>query len=334
MTAINFYQLKEKDKLNIFNEVAKKVPLPLASIEKDWWVVQTLDMVFQMEAAPHLVFKGGTSLSKAWGLIERFSEDIDLALSREFLGYSGNISRTQVGKLRDASFKYISETFLPELKELFYQKGIDDVKIELIEVKTPDQDPVKIAINYTSITQQSNYVPPRVVLEIGSRAMREPYTDKEFCSFVGAIFKEQAFADSNIIIPCVNPERTYLEKLFLLHEEFQRPKEKIRVNRLSRHLYDIQRISNTEFAKEAISNKALYTSIVEHRKHFSKLGGVDYTTHFPPQLNPFPSEELLDQWERDYQDMQNEMIYGKSLSFVDLLEDLKRVVREINGKIF
>jgi hypothetical protein len=129
MTAIQFHQLKKADKLRIFTEVTRKVPLPLAAIEKDWWVVQTLGMVFQMEASPFLVFKGGTSLSKAWGLIERLSEDIDLTLDREFLGYSGTISRTQVGKLRDASFKYISETFLPELKDLFFKNGINDIGI-------------------------------------------------------------------------------------------------------------------------------------------------------------------------------------------------------------
>lgn len=119
MSAIAFYQLQGQDKSRIFNEIHEDLPIPPASIEKDWWVVQTLALVFQTSAAPHLVFKGGTSLSKAWGIIERFSEDVDLALSYEFLGFSANSSRTQITKLRDASFKYISETFLPELRQVF-----------------------------------------------------------------------------------------------------------------------------------------------------------------------------------------------------------------------
>ncbi len=89
MTAIKFFQLNQAEKNEIFLENQKDIPLPTASIEKDWWVVQTLDVVFKMEAAPHLVFKGGTSLSKAWGIIERFSEDVDLALSRNFWGSAG-----------------------------------------------------------------------------------------------------------------------------------------------------------------------------------------------------------------------------------------------------
>jgi len=87
-----FYKLPDKEKLLLFTQLKQEVNLPLPSIEKDWWVVQTLALVFKMEAAPYLVFKGGTSLSKAWNIIERLSEDVDLALSREFLGFEGKIS--------------------------------------------------------------------------------------------------------------------------------------------------------------------------------------------------------------------------------------------------
>ena len=93
MTALKFFQLTKAEKSELINEIQRVTPLPPASIEKDWWVVQTLALVFQMEVAPYLVFKGGTSLSKAWNIIERLSEDVDLALSREFLGFEGKISR-------------------------------------------------------------------------------------------------------------------------------------------------------------------------------------------------------------------------------------------------
>lgn len=117
------------------------------------------------------------------------------------------------------------------------------------------------------------------MLEIGGRSLRDPYSLRKFSSLVGECFGDKAFADKPVEIPCVNPERTFLEKLFLLHEEFQRPKEKIRVDRLSRHLYDIERISTTDFAKKAYEDKELYKTIVEHRERLSKLGGVDYTSH-------------------------------------------------------
>ncbi len=334
MSAINFHQLVRDDKIRIFSEIQKQISIPPASIEKDWWVVQTLAVVFGMEAASHLVFKGGTSLSKAWGIIERFSEDVDLALSYEFLGFSENISPTQVGKLRDVSFQYISGKFLPELREGFSRNGFAGVQIELTGVESPDQDPVKIAIQYPSVTTQSQYILPQVVLEIGSRAMRDPYTNREFCSFVGERYAGQPFADSNISVPCVNPERTFLEKLFLLHEEFQRPVEKIRVKGLSRHLYDIYRIWQEGYGEIALENPVFYASVVNHRKRFTKLGGVDYHSHFPPKLNPIPPDHLLKAWEDDYKTMQQEMIYGEKLPFAELMTEILKIVEGINSLKF
>lgn len=331
---MNFYSLPKKEREFIFKQIHEDIPISPAAIEKDWWVVQTLKLVIQMEAAPHLVFKGGTSLSKAWGIVERFSEDVDLALSYEFLGFSANSSRTQITKLRDASFQYISKRFLPELRQAFNENGFKDVDIELTEVESPDQDPVKILIRYPTVTEKSQYIQPEVKLEIGSRTMREPFTQREFCSFVGEKFAGRTFADEKITIPTVNPERTFLEKLFLLHEEFQRPNEKIRVKGLSRHLYDIYRISKTGYAIKAMENPELYISIVNHRERFTRLNGVDYTSHFPPNLKPIPPNHLLNEWEDDYKKMQREMIYGETLNFESLIEELKKIVVSINSLSF
>lgn len=327
---MNFNDLSNHDKLIVLTLTSEEIKLPRVSIEKDWWVIQTLSMVFRMSTAPYLVFKGGTSLSKAWGIIDRFSEDVDLALSREFLGFSGTISATQVTKLRDASFRFIFGEFLPELRNLFHTNGFQDVEIDLIEVESPDQDPVKIAVRYLSVIEQTQYVQPQVVLEIGSRSMLEPHSQREFCSFVGEKFAGQPFADSKISVPCVNPERTFLEKLFLLHEEFQRPPEKIRVKGLSRHLYDIYQIWHTEYARIALNNPELYRTLVDHRKRFTKLSGVDYALHFPPHLNPIPPAHLIAAWETDYEIMKQQMIYGNALPFQALIAGLETIVKEIN----
>lgn len=329
-----FYKLPVKEKLLLFSQLKQEVNLPLSSIEKDWWIVQTLALVFQMETAPYLVFKGGTSLSKAWGIIERLSEDVDLALSREFLGFEGKISRTQVGKLRDASFKYISEYFLPQLREAFKKAGFERVTIDLTDVESPDQDPVNILITYPSVVEKSEYVLPQVKLEIGSRSLLEPFTNCQFCSFVGDKFVGRSFADEKITIPCVNPERTYLEKLFLLHEEFKRPAAEIRVRRMSRHFYDIQKIAKTGYSEIATSDKQLYKSLVAHREHFMRWGGIDYSTHFPPNLNPLPPESLHSAFENDYKTMQEEMIYGESLPFKELMKELELITSTINNLRF
>lgn len=263
----NWYKTDKDTKIKVYNAISEEIGLAPFAVEKDWWVVQCLSLIFQLDLAPYLVFKGGTSLSKAWNIIERLSEDIDLALDRSYLGFDGDLSKTQVKKLRKASFEYISKTVYQAIKEKFQEVGFNDVQVVLEEVKDADQDPVIIAIYYPNIIESPGYVLSRVLVEIGSRSLREPFSVKKFSSFVGEIYPDQAFADKPIEILTVNPERTFLKKLFLLHEEFQKPADRIRVDRLSRHLYDIERLMNTEYAAAALEDKNLYREIVQHREN-------------------------------------------------------------------
>lgn len=119
----NFYDIEPAEKEVVFNAISNQTGMPAFAVEKDWWVTQTLGIIFEMEVGSHLVFKGGTSLSKAWKLIDRFSEDIDLAIDRTFLGFDGELSRSQRTKLRKAAGEYITGQFLNELKERFAAKS-------------------------------------------------------------------------------------------------------------------------------------------------------------------------------------------------------------------
>ena len=325
-----WFKLPEKTRGNIFVEISNKTGLPPAAVEKDWWVVCTLKIVFQMDISPHTVFKGGTSLSKAWGLIDRFSEDIDLALDRKFLHFDEKLSKSQVKKLREHSCKYIAGTFSPQLSSSFQKAGFNNLKINPIDITSDDQDPLIIEVNYPSVTEKLQYLQPRVLIEIGSRSLMEPHSIKSFCSFVGEYYKDEPFADKNIDIPTVNPERTFLEKIFLLHEEFQKPHDKIRVDRLSRHLYDIEKMMDTEYEKKALSTKNLYNNIVEHRKTITPIRGIDYNNHTPEKINFIPPDDLLKLWEKDYKFMQESMIYKDSLPFDKLIERLTLLKNKIN----
>jgi hypothetical protein len=327
---MNWSELNIEERQDVLQKVYKKVKFPLYIIEKDWWVVQTLRLVSQMDIAKHLVFKGGTSLSKAWGVIDRFSEDIDLAIDREFFGFSGDISRTQVGKLRDISSKYISNNFLFSLQKAFDSAGINDVRLSVTDRKDPDDDPVKIEVIYPTVTEYSAYVSSRVLLEIGSRSLMEPSTLRSFRSMIGKEFPHLSFADEDMHIRCVNPERTFLEKLFLLHEEHQRPPEKMRIKGKSRHFYDIYRIAQTAHADKAIADKELYKSIVAHRKRFAKIGGVDYASHFPPYLNPIPPAKLMLEWKKDYAEIQGQMIVEENIEFDKLMEKITSIIDLLN----
>jgi hypothetical protein len=128
-------------------------------------------------------------------------------------------------------------------------------------------------------------------------------------------------------VPTVIPQRTFLEKAFLLHEEFQKPSEKVRIDRMTRHIYDLERMMDTDFAKYALNNRQLYDTIVEHRSAMTKMKEVDYTTHTPDKINFVPPDFVIDYWRKDYEKMQS-MIYGKSLPFDELIDR----IRELNER--
>lgn len=324
-----WHKLTIQNKQNIFLEIAKKMNLPPAAIEKDWWVVQTLDLIFTTDISPYTVFKGGTSLSKAWNLVDRFSEDIDLALDRTYLGFTKPMTNSQVKKLREHSFKFITGTYFPSLQKTFADAGLE-VKMQLSDIKSNDEDPVKIEVNYESVTDKSAYLPTRVLIEIGSHSLKESFTEKYFSSFAGEHFKGRNFADLPIVIPTVNPERIFLEKIFLLHEEFQQAQQKVKIERRSGHFYDLEKLMDTEFAAKAIADKHLYHHIVEHRRTVTPLRGIDYSNHAPEKINLIPPAEIISEWRKDYEQMRESMIYTDSLPFEKLMKRISELQERIN----
>ncbi len=328
MAKINFYTTDKAEKEAVFNAIAAENGMTPFAVEKDWWVSRTLEIIFQMSIAKHLVFKGGTSLSKAWKLINRFSEDIDLAIDKAFFkGYSGEISKSKISKLRKEAGNYTTGTFFEELQEEFKAKGFNDLDFIVIDAEDSDQDPRVIEIYYpNSIKSQSEYVLPRVQIEVSCRSLREPFTVKSFGALVDEVYADKDFAEPLFDVPTVNPERTCLEKLFLLHEEFHRPAEKMRVDRLSRHLYDIYHLTTAGIAEKAINDKELYETIVAHRYKFSRVGEVDYNLHSPKTLNPIPVADKMEEWKSDYAKMKEDMIYEENKpSFEDLINNLNEL---------
>lgn len=329
---LKWIELPNESKRNIFEAVAEDQGLSPEAVEKGWWLVLTLDLVFSMACGKSLVFKGGTSLSKGWGLIQRFSEDIDLVLDRSLLGFIGELGKNQRDKLRKASVSYAIEQFTPELQQAFIQAGFSEVRIEALKPESSDNDPVKVDIYFTKLTVADGYLKPGLQIELGARSLREPFTVVPIQSLVGSgvYFKGADFTDDPIEIPIVNPERTFLEKILLLHEEHQRPEEKRRVDRLSRHLYDIYQLWNAGMFDKAFTEQDLFDTIVAHRQRYSKVKGVDYAQHRPNRISFLPPENMLDAWEKDYQMMQESMIYGVKPSFSEMCKALAQLQSEIN----
>lgn len=270
------------------------------AIEKDWWVTVTLKALFQTECHEALIFKGGTSLSKGFNIIERFSEDIDLAIGHSFFGIN-KTSKNQRDKLRKKAREYIHGTLSSQLDARLKDMGITGYRIENItqvqdkngewKVIDSDKDPTVILLHYPSIVEDTiSYIPPRVKIEISCLSMDEPTEERQIRSLIGETFEDED-SDANSNIRTVVPTRTFLEKLFLLAEEFQ--KEKPRSVRMSRHLYDLEKLMDTEYGREALADRSLYDAIVEHRKAYYALKHVNYDLHNPKTINfMIPKKEM------------------------------------------
>ncbi len=337
---MKFIDLSKEDRIDVLDRVSTELNIrQREAIEKDWWVTTVLRALFCLPYAKHLSFKGGTSLSKCWHLIDRFSEDIDIAIDREYLGFSGALSKTQISdRLRRRACAFVRENMQYDLAEQLYQNGIpkDMFKVNVDITPVTTTDPETIDINYDSILSFSVdgrdgnwYILPKVKIEVSGRSMSEPVNEIAIDSMIDQVYPRAPFTESKFMIRAVLPERTFLEKIFLLHEEFAKPKELVRTERMSRHIYDIGQMLKTPIADRAINDTELYHQIVEHRRTFIGLRGFDYDTLYPATLNIIPPPSVIEQWKEDYENMQLHMIYGESVSFEDLVKNLKK----LNDKI-
>jgi hypothetical protein len=271
-----FAQADER-KLAIITQTANRVGLPPQAVEKDLWVTLILKAVFDLPINGHMVFKGGTSLSKAWKQIERFSEDIDLAIDRTYFGFNGDLGKNQLDKLRKISCAFVTTDLKIQLENKLYTLGADSDKFSLIarEVKSTDTDPQTLELQYQPLVGSEGYLPDRVLIEVGSRSLIEPHKPRSIQSLIDDANPQQEFTGLSFQVPSVVPERTFLEKIMLLHEEFLKNPEKSRPNRMSRHLYDLHRLMDTDYGINAIKDKVLFETIASHRRKFTPIRGLD-----------------------------------------------------------
>ena len=319
--------------------IASKYNIDERSVEKDWWVTAVLKALFSTKYSEHLLFKGGTSLSKGWSLIHRFSEDIDISINQNFfvevLGYkfAQAENNTQLRKLRKASRDFVHEMLSNELEASLAGLGISDFTVrnhtkELTEDGwidiSHDSDPTIILVDYKSLFPMAvSDIEPHVKIEISCLSMPEPFEVKRITSLINGMFPdvdEKLSSD----IKTATPSRTFIEKILLLNEEFQ--KESPRSRRMSRHLYDIEKIMDTEYGRAALEDFELYKAIVEHRRKFYHLGYVDYDRDYPKLLSFVPQGKTLEAFRKDYMDnMADGYIYGQAISFEELLDRLKEL---------
>ncbi len=329
-----WFQQSEERRLAIITQTSNIVGLPPQAVEKDLWVTLTLKALFDLPLSEHMVFKGGTSLSKAWKQIERFSEDIDLAIDRTYFGFAGDLGKNQLDKLRKISCAFVTNDLKVLLEKKLQTLGANPEKFSLIarEVKSTDTDPQVLEFQYQPLVGHEGYLPDRILIEVGSRSLIEPHVPRAIQSLIDESYPEQEFSSSPFSVASVIPERTFLEKIMLLHEEFLKPLEKSKPNRMSRHLYDLHRLMDTDYGLNAVKDKALFETIVSHRRKFTPIRGLDYSLHTSQTINLIPPDNIVGEWQADYKVMQTNMIYGNAPSFEELLKRMKLLMDRLKNQ--
>lgn len=268
-----------------------------------------------MPCAENFVFKGGTSLSKVWGLINRFSEDIDLGIDRSIFNLDGDISKNRLSKLRKKSSLYVRDDLCPQLIDAVSQtplKGLCQIEAEPdSEGENPYVDPRSILVSYESVFKDKlSYIPPIVKIEAGARTIIEPYVTAYLKSMVELEFPTINTTIATPIVKTAIAEKTFLEKAFLLHELFS-VRNKIEPQRKSRHMYDLRMMMKKGIDKKALPNNELWEAIRHSRSMLTPMQGVDYTIDIRKNIQLIPPKDSLSGWRKDFEVMSSAMIYGE-----------------------
>jgi len=336
MPADLYQALTSEQQKQTLDEVSRQLGIAPAIVEKDYWVCRTLDALFNLpELSDHLVFKGGTSLSKAYGLIERFSEDVDVSFHRDYLGFGdgedpeaqkGNKAKARkVEDLMAACSAKITISLLPALREKLESelKGTAEWSLEI-----DPSDPQTILFHFPQAGVETYpYVKPSVRIELGARSDDWPREERQIRSFIGeALEKPIGMATAHTL----QAERTFWEKATLLHAECHRDAAKSMPARYARHYHDLARLAQSEVADRALADTALRERVVEHKKVYFRSGWSQYDLAVPGTFKLVPPDARLSELEKDHDEMR-QMFFNEPPPIREVLAILKQLEDRINS---
>lgn len=339
-----FLQLQAQRRRLSFQQVDETMGLQAFSVEKDFWVCWTLRELFTLPGVgENLTFKGGTSLSKAWKLIWRFSEDIDLVVDKNALGFGGSAApdRAPSKKQRKARLEALMEScrlwvqgaLQPALAaRIMDALGPDEWKLE-VDPNMPDGQ--CLLFHYPSVfpSNAAGYVPPQVKIELGARSDDWPHEEKSIQPYVIEHFPALD-GDAVTTVRVLAAERTFWEKACLLHEETFRPADKPRKLRMARHYYDLWCLLRAGVGARALADTTLFRRVAEHREIFFRYSWVDYSTHKPGSFRLVPPEVHLADWRDDYEQMLGPMFFGDTPTFDQMIAAAAEFEKKFNSAEF
>lgn len=339
--------LPADDRAALFGETAAGRGVADTIIEKDFWVCWSLKRLFGLPkgTTASLVFKGGTSLSKAFGAIHRFSEDIDLSFDRAELGYTGDrdpekegISKKQAARLIDDLVgdveRHIAEKLLPALRAAIVEQLGEPTNSEW-SLEIDDGDAQTVNFHYPTALPAAEYegmayITPRVKFELGPRGDPWPTEEKIIRSYAADDYPD-FFEEPDTSVTVLSARRTFWEKATALHAEAHRPAESPTPQYFSRHYYDLGMLLDTTEGQAAASDFDLLAQVAKHKTTFFRSGWASYDTARPGTLRLMPNEARMKDLRVDYRVMAPMIFDETPPSFDDILAKIATLQEKINA---
>lgn len=334
-----FDKLKERERKDVFEAAAGRLGTNAQSIEKDLWVCRVLDALFKgLPATPKLYFKGGTSLSKGYGLIKRFSEDIDIVISRGDLGISGDADPLAEGlsrKKRDAAIEVVRKTCSEHVLGIMktnLEKLLSDCQFE---ADVDDEEQMSLRVKYPTIMAKDAYLKPWVKIECGARGAPEPEVKKSVAPYIQKELGEKF--DLHVAdVTLIAAERTFWEKALILHgihcgfrDEKRKPGEN---NLTSRHYYDVAMMRAAPEGLKALRDIALLDAVREHKMLLFKKAWEKLEEAKPGSVRLTPQDDIKPLLAKDYKAMSG-MMFGDAPDFDWVLGEIAKLEDAINKRL-
>ena len=328
-----FLELPRNRRAELIERAADELGMSPAAIEKDFWVCWAMREMFRSVEGPHLTLKGGTSLSKCWNLIQRFSEDIDLVVDRTRLGFGPENapesapSRNEQGRRAEAVLerckRHVHDVLLPVLRD-GDRDCLRDTPSPVTELDPDAADQQTIILRYESLLASAGHVRTVVKIELGARSGIEPHEERLVRPYV-VMLPEIGLEAGAFNVRAVAPHRTFWEKVSLLHEANHRDGPR---DRLARHFYDLWCLDRGGMATTAIESPGLFEEVVEHRRVYFRHAAQQSLV--PGSVRLVPPNASLSAWARDYEAMLPAMFVGDPPTFEQLMGEMRTLEGRIN----
>jgi hypothetical protein len=333
----------DETRLGLYTTTAQRLGTTPQNVEKDFWVCWTLDALFNgLADRPRLLFKGGTSLSKGFGLIKRFSEDIDVTVFRDDLGEAASIVELEAlsgkkhGKALDAikaaCEAYINGPCLEGLTAIIDETAKrNGLSTEQFRIEPDPEDSQALYVRYPTATPEDAYVGKAVKIESGAKSALDPNSERVIRTYLESDIPGIDLGVGNVTT--VDPERTFWDKVVILHGLRRwfdnRGELKGNGQRVSRHYYDLYQLLASEIGQRALKDRALGADCVAHARMFFNRPAFDLATATPTTFSLRPEGKMLDDLRRDYRAMSG-MIFGEAPTFEEIIEDIIELETALN----